>query len=92
MIVGHLAKWINPFAPDRDTAKGVLTRQLAIFGAPIVQQAYGEMMAQIESGDPIARPIIVFNKICQRIKDRGSKTQVSRKVQAAEEFAAKALG
>jgi hypothetical protein len=73
LMVEQLATWINPITPDRITASRSLTTQISIFGAPIVKQAFGELQAQIDSGDLINRPIPVFNRICQRIQSKGGK-------------------
>lgn len=68
LVVDQLAKWINPLIPDQQTAERALTTQITLFGGEVVKRAFGELQAQIDSGGLVGRPIVVLNKICQRIK------------------------
>lgn len=81
LVIADLARWINPTFPDIVTAQGALRTQIGIHGAPIVKQAYGELKAQIDSGDLISRPIVLLDKICQRIKRDGPTVPYTRKTQ-----------
>lgn len=81
LVIADLARWINPTFPDIVTAQGALRTQIGIHGAPIVKQAYGELKAQMDSGDLISRPIVVLDKICQRIKREGPKAPHNRQTQ-----------
>lgn len=78
LFIEQLAKWINPMMPDRITAERTLQSQIQIFGAPIVKSAFSELMAQIDSGSLVARPIVVLSKICQR-KEAEAKLGKSKK-------------
>ena len=46
---------------------------VALHTSPIVTQAVGELAAQIDSGDVVVKPILVLEKVCQRIKEDKAK-------------------
>jgi hypothetical protein len=70
LMVEQLAAWISPYSPDAATAEKWLVTATTLHGGPVVKEAFSELQAQIASGDVIGRPIVVLNRICERIKKR----------------------
>ena len=71
-------------------AKRTTARLIALHGSPIVLAAVGELAAQIDDGVPVIRPVIVLEKVCQRLKANPPKPHVPpwevEKRRRAEEF------
>jgi hypothetical protein len=72
-IIEQMAAWISPYAPDRQSAERWLGTVVGLHGGEVVKQAFGEIRAKITQGDLIARPIPLFDKICQRIKSDAAR-------------------
>lgn len=75
LMVAQLGAWISPYSPDTETAEKWLTTATTMHGGPVVKQAFSELQAQIASGDLIGRPIVVLNRICERIKKRPAQNR-----------------
>ncbi len=75
IMVDQLATWLSPYAPDTVTAEKWLVTATTMHGGPVVKEAFGELQAQIASGDLIGRPIVVLNRICERIKKRPAQNR-----------------
>lgn len=51
MCVDWLAKSLNPWAPDRETARQILSSNVAIYGAPKVLAGISELQTHIAAGE-----------------------------------------
>jgi hypothetical protein len=73
LMVEQLATWLSPYAPDTATAEKWLVSATTMHGGAVVKEAFSELQAQIASGDLVSRPIVVLNRICERVKKGGLK-------------------
>jgi len=89
-LLWHLARWHDANWPDEKRARGTLARLIALHGSPTVVAAFGELTAQMDDGVPVARPVVVLEKVCQRLKATPAKPRVPpwevEKRRKAEEF------
>lgn len=65
MIIAKVAKWIDPWRPDYQTARNWLGSTITMFSESVVRAAFVDMETKMASGEVIPKPLKLFTKICQ---------------------------
>lgn len=64
-IVNGMAKWLNCVMPDRETARRIIGKNVALYGGAAVKDAYADLETKMAAGDVIASPLKAFTSFCQ---------------------------
>jgi len=75
-MLATVAGWYDPaWLPEArwTRARSTVARMIALHGSPVVLKAVGDLAAQIDGGVAVLHPVIVLEKVCQRLKATPAK-------------------
>jgi uncharacterized protein YdaU (DUF1376 family) len=73
LIVGTFAGWLNPYVPDFDTARRVITKSVALYGDRSVRDGFAELDADISDGKIRLPTAKMFFGYCRTAQERGPR-------------------